>query len=243
MGWGKPQKTSSFSTTFSNGKTTNTKTGVKLGAGWGAPGTFKGVAKTVADAPKFTPAPSPFDAAYEEGKSTLGLNRDNALAAIAKQRTQTSQDFGFNKDGTENTLDPFSRLANLKADYQKIKRGSSASYAARGLGYDGSYQNKVNDNFDGNLRNTDNLKKDFAAANTALDNQELSVNSGYNTDLSGLKWTKTQADAQDISSGNKDVGAPVNTRRDAVLSALSKTLTPKHRKALQAEARKNGWIA
>ena len=199
-----------------------------------------------AQAPAWAPGQAPWDTAYEKSVSGLDLNKTNALASIAKARANTSQLYGLNADGTDNTTDPLSRLASLRADFEKLKHGSSASYAARGLGYDGSYQNKVNSDYQSNMRSTDALKKDFAAANTSLDNQTLQVNSNYNTDIAGQEWNRASAAAQNVATGAVDVGAPASptaapTRRDAVMAALNGNLGPTVRKRLAAEAKKNGW--
>lgn len=192
------------------------------------------------------PAAAPFDAAYEQGVSALNTNRDTALAAIAKQRTNISQLYGLNADGSENTTDPFSRLSQLKADYEKIKRGSLNSYADRGLGYSGAMQNKVMGDYDRNLRANDSLRKDFAAQNDALTEKELGVRSAYNTDLSNLGFRRAEGAAYAVATGEDDMGgspaAQPTTRKDKVLAALGGSLGPAVRKRLRAEAKKNGWI-
>lgn len=192
------------------------------------------------------PSSAPFDAAFDQARSGLDLNKTNSLAAIAKARGNASQIYGLNADGSENTRDPFSRLATLRSDYEKIKRGSSASYAARGLGYDGSYQNKINSDNENNMRGNDALTKSFAAENTALDDQERGVNAGYTTELSSLAFQRAQGASQAVATGQSDVAGPpaqaaTPTRRDAVMAALSGHLGPAVRKRLRAEAASNGW--
>lgn len=233
----KGKKTTTFSSAFSGGG------GVASAFGTTKP-------KTVAappPPPAYSPAAAPFDAAYSYGISTLDLNKNNALASIAKQRGNVSQLYGLNADGSENTTDPFSRLSQLKADYEKIKRGSSASYAARGLGYDGAYQNKVSGDYDRNLRATDSLKKDFAARNDELTEKELGVTSAYNTDKANLGFRRAESAAYAVATGENNLGgsapaAQAPTRKDKVLGALSGSLGAAVRKRLRAEAKKNGWI-
>lgn len=230
----KGKKTTTFSSAFTGG-------GV-VGSAFGTTKP-KAPASPTAAAPGSNPAAAPFDAAYSQGVSALDLNKNNALSLIAKQRGNISQLYGLNADGSENTTDPFSRLSQLKADYEKIKRGSSASYAARGLGYDGAYQNKVAGDYDKNLRATDSLKKDFAAQNDSLTEKELGVTSSYNTDLANLGFRRAEGAAYAVATGENDLGgSAAPTRRDKVLGALNGSLGPAVRKRLQAEAKKNGWI-
>lgn len=193
------------------------------------------------------PGPAPWDTAYEQGKSGLDKDKTAALGQIAKKRVNTSLLYGLNADGTENTTDPYSRLAVLKADYEKIKRGSSASYAARGLGYDGAYQNKINSNAENQGRGLDSLRKGFQQENMSLDDAELGVHSAYNSGLNDLNWRKADSASAKVETGEQDVAGPAPagepTRKDKVMAALSTHLTPATRKRLREEAKKNGWIS
>lgn len=191
-----------------------------------------------AQAPK--PAPAPYDNQYEQTRATLTQNRDVALANVSADRTQTAQNYGFNFDGTENTTDPYSRLATLRADFEKIKRGSGTGYAARGQLYAGSYQNQVNSDQEGHNRGYDALRKDFTSQANALRDRETQIQSDYNTGLTQAGNQRIDAAAGAVAEGEAPV-ATAPTRRDAVLKALSGYLTPKTRKRLAAEARSNGW--
>jgi hypothetical protein len=190
-------------------------------------------------APK--PAPAPWDNRYEQTKASLTQNRDVALANVTADRNQTAQNYGFNFDGTENSTDPYSRLATLRADYEKIKRGSSVGYAARGQLYAGSFQNQVNSDQEQHNRSYDSLRKDFQQTSNQIRDREAEINAGYNSGLTEAGNTRIDQAAEGVATGEAPVAA-APTRKDAVLAALSQNLTPKTRKRLQNEARSNGWI-
>lgn len=196
-------------------------------------------AKAAANNP--APAPAPWDPQYEQTRASLAQNRDTNLANLAADRSTLQSSYGYNLDGTENTSDPYSRLAMLRADYEKIKRGSSATLASAGMGYDGAFQNAVNRNQENQNRALDALKKDFGQQATALRNQETSIYNDYTSGITAAGNERIDRAASNVADGTAPVATP-NTRMQAVLNALAGKLSPSHRKRLENEARKNGWI-
>lgn len=188
-----------------------------------------------------TPVVAPWDSAFESTRSTLDLNRNSSLAGLAARRTQARQDYGINEDGSENTTDPYSRLATLKADYAKIKRGSSANLAGAGFGYDGSFQNQVNADQEGESRGRDSLMKAFNAQMADYNQQEVGIGQQYNTDLTNAGNSRIDKQAAAVADGSNTVYAP-SPRRDAVLKALAGRLRPQTRARLMREAQKEGWV-
>lgn len=202
-------------------------------------GQSKGVATTAAAAKPSGPAP--WDTQYEQTKSSLNQSRDSRLTNLAADRSTLQTSYGYNLDGTENSSDPYSRLASLRADYEKIKRGSSANLAAQGMGYDGAFQNAVNQNQESQNRNLDSLKKDFQGQANSLRNQETEIWNEWSGGLTSAGNERIDRAASNVADGSSPVAVP-NQRRDAVLSALSGKLSPSHRDRLRKEAMKNGWI-
>lgn len=195
--------------------------------------------KPAAAAP--APAPAPWDSQYAGTVASLTQNRDTSLANVAANRATLQSTYGYNLDGSENTSDPYSRLAQLRADYEKVKRGSGVNYAASGQFYSGAYQNQVNSDQEGQNRSLDALRKDFNDQAANLRNQETSIYNEYNSGLTSASNQRIQSAADAVANGDSPV-ATASPRMQAVLSALAGKLSPSHRRKLRNEALKNGWI-
>lgn len=189
------------------------------------------------------PSPAPWDSRFEQTKASLISNRDTALTNLANDKTRLQSTYGYNMDGTENTSDPYSRLAQLRADYEKIKRGSSVSYAARGQLYSGAYQNQVNADQEAQNRSLDSLRKDFADQSAGIRNQETGIWGEFNSGYTDASNARIDSAANAVATGEAPV-ATAKTRKDSVLAALStpKKWKPGHLKNLLKEAKQNGWI-
>lgn len=189
------------------------------------------------------PGPAPWDTQYESTLAALNKRRDSSLTNLAANRTAMQKAYGYNLDGSENTADPYSRLSTLRADYEKIKRGSSVGYAARGQLYTGAYQNQVNSNQEAQNRALDSLRKDWQSQVNSLNEQESDIYGSYNSALTDAMNTRIDRAASNVADGTAPV-ATAKTRRESVLEALStpKKWKPGHLQNLINEARKNGWI-
>lgn len=189
------------------------------------------------------PAPLPYDPIYEGRLAQLSTQKSMGLADVAAGRETVQRNYGFNIDGTENSADPYSRLARLRADYEKVKRGANNNFAASGQLYAGSYQNQINDNQDANGYAYDQLRKDFQNQVAGLNRQESGINADYSQGVYTAGVDRYTNSLEDIATGA--VAPPSrSTRMQAVLEALSKPKRWKtgHLAKLQKEARQNGWI-
>lgn len=201
------------------------------------------------------PSPAPYDPNYENTLAALGRNRDIGLNGVNYNRSMLQKNYGFNSDGTENTTDPYSRLATLRADYERIKRGTVNNSAASGQLYAGSRQNMDNFNLDNQNRDYSNLKSDFDQQDFSLTQQQTGIQNDYTTGVMDAGTLRNEQQSQAVATGAAPVAGNM-TRKQAVLGALKKHrapggqgymagagYSPSHLRRLMKEAKKNGWIA
>lgn len=213
----------------------------------GSPASALGRTTAPAPAPALPPptptAPAPWDSQYENTVANLNSTRGAALTNLAAEQSRAQSDYGYNMDGSENTSDPYSRLATLRADFEKIKRGAGTSYASRGQLYSGAYQNQINANQEGQNQSLDALRKNFQDYSANLRGRSTDIWNTYNSALTAAGNARIQQAADATATGESPTLQMGPTgRHAAVLSALSGKLSPSHRARLVAEARKNGWI-
>src|SRR5574343_988620 len=104
-------------------------------------------------------------------------------------------------DGSENTSDPYSRLAQLRADYEKIKRGAGVNYAARGQLYSGAYQNQINADQEVQNRSIDALRKDFGDQSASLRNRSSEIWNTYGQGLTAASNARIDSASNDVATG------------------------------------------
>lgn len=136
------------------------------------------------------PTPLPPDASYDATVAGLQRTRDDTLAALSGQRTQTLGNYGYNAqynpDGSVASVafDPsnsFSRAALARTRYQQSKTGTQNSMAAHGNLYAGSLLSAQAQNDTNFNQQDDALQKQLGAALAAILGGERTAKSTYET--------------------------------------------------------------
>lgn len=138
------------------------------------------------------PTPLPLDPQYDATEAGLRRTRDDTLAGLSGQRTQTLGAYGYsaqyNPDGSVASLafdpnNPFSRAALARTRYQQSKTGTQNSMASRGSLYAGSLQQAQGINDTNFNQNEDQLQKQLGAALAGILGQERSAKSTYESGI------------------------------------------------------------
>jgi hypothetical protein len=126
---------------------------------------------------------TPVDPGYDAATGAASYNLQAALQAAQYQRGQLGQTYGLGirPDGSvfDDVSNPYSRAAEQQKAYDRAKRGSTNSMAARGQLYAGSLQNAQNENANVAGRNRDALIRDFMGAQQAITQSEQGAQGQY----------------------------------------------------------------
>ncbi len=130
-----------------------------------------------------TPQAMPVDPGYDAATGAASYNLQTALQAAQYQRGQLGQTYGLGirPDGSvfDDVSNPYSRAAEQQKAYDRARRGSTNSMAARGQLYAGSLQNAQNENANVAGRNRDALIRDFMGAQQAITQSEQGAQGQY----------------------------------------------------------------
>jgi hypothetical protein len=154
----------------------------KLGAGLLQQLAAQSSATTAAAQPA-TPQAMPVDPGYDAATGAASYNLQAALQAAQYQRGQLGQTYGLGirPDGSvfDDVSNPYSRAAEQQKAYDRAKRGTTNSMAARGQLYAGSTQNAQNENANVAGRNRDALIREFMGAQQSITQAEQAAQGGY----------------------------------------------------------------
>lgn len=143
------------------------------------------------------------DPAFEADRAQIEKQRRDALDDVAKRTQSTEQEYGF-----ADTSNPFSRLNELTAGFERLRRFTSAQMGAGGYGYDGSYTATQDSNSQGHLRDRDSLQRAYSAAKSGLTNEGLAAENNYTSSTNDLAYRRAKAQADAVATGEDQYLTP-----------------------------------
>jgi hypothetical protein len=134
--------------------------------------------------------PLPWNSAYEQAVDAARRAYGDQSAALNTRQFATTQSYGFDTDPSTN---PYSRAAQLQADYDRSRKGGINSMAAGGQLYSGSTASSLSHLLGQRNQNEDALRRQYSAELAEIEQERLKAGRERDETITEAQWDRLEA--------------------------------------------------